>query len=160
MRKAFEFCSLEYAKQLKELGVEQDSWFSYFETGRYGLILEESNTNFELDHYIVVQRLCSAFSIAELGELLPNRVTISEDNIPFESFTIVIKKFYTVNEDRTTTNNYILNYECDSTEIAGENAWLRRYLMSNIFDPNLANAMARMLIYLIENGLMKNDQCG
>lgn len=156
MKKESEFCSLEYAKHLKNLGVVQDSWFSYFETGRYGVILEESNTSFDLDHYFVVQRLGSAFSIAELGELLPNCIT-TEEKEPFNNYRIYITKFHSVGDDQKLINNYIINYECDSTEIHGENAWLRRKLINNIYDPNLANAMAKMLIYLLENGLIKNE---
>jgi len=147
-------CSPEHAKRLKELGVIQESLFSWFDTERYGLTIEESNTSFDLDHYLSVQRLASAFSIAELGELLPNRVTVP-DAEPFDNFVITINKFYNVNEDRSLTNNYILNYSCDSTAAIGIDAWMCKKLTKNIFDPNLADAMAKMLIYLLENGLMK-----
>lgn len=137
-------CSLELSKRLKELGVKQESLFCW----TTNLDLEFLPTNIRNNDICI-----AAFTAAELGEILPNRITVP-DAEPFDNFVITINKFYNVNEDRSLTNNYILNYSCDSTSASGIDAWMSRKLIKNIFDPNLANAMARMLIFLIENKLI------
>lgn len=62
-------CPLELAKRLKELGVKQESAF-YWCDNNYGTWeLEDSPLPaFESDW-------CSAFTVAELGEMLPSGVT-------------------------------------------------------------------------------------
>ncbi len=143
---------------MKELGVKQSSLFWWIgkknvDIAAFGIMylhefhdLEEDTLD-QYDYY-------SAFTVAELGEMLPNTVqTINGE--PFDNYRILIQKFYTVDEKLNKTNNFIINYECDSTEATGQNAWLRRKLTNNIFDSNEANARAKMLVYLIENGLYK-----
>lgn len=138
-------CSLELAEKLKELCIKQESYFYY---GRNSL-----TETVEVGHYSQHWPAnISAFTAPELGDILPNHITTIE-NEPFNNYRICLTKFYSVSE-KQTINNYIINYECDSTEIHGENAWLRRRLTNNIYDPNLANAMAKMLIYLIENKII------
>jgi hypothetical protein len=161
-------CSLEYAKRLLELGIKQNSLF-YWADGsivistELDLLLDNGkvrSTSFVNNSWPDQDILCisSAFNASELGEILPNVITTKEQE-PFNNYRICITKFYSVNKhenyEERLINNYIVNYECDSTEIHGENAWLRRRLTNNIYDPNLANAMAKMLIYLIENKLME-----
>jgi hypothetical protein len=58
--------------------------------------------------------------------------------------------------DMKLTYNYVMNYECD-THLATDKPWDRKYLTKNQWDQNPANAMAKMLIYLYQNGLIKND---
>ncbi len=140
-------CSLGLAKRLRELGVKQESLF-YWETSYETPVIrlrEEVINNFHFHH----EDYYSAYSCAELGNILPNGILLKEGE-PFNSFRISILKFISV-EDNKLINNWIINYECDSTACAGEEAWLRRRLTSNIYDPNLANAMAKMLIWLLEN---------
>ena len=72
-------CSLESAKRLKELGIEQDSIFCYFHC---------SDDSFELDYNtwkkteIFPHEYISAFTVAELGEFLPPEL----DGLYFTSF--------------------------------------------------------------------------
>lgn len=143
-------CSIDLSKRLKELGVKQESYFYWAANGNNGDQWEvhHFNQSYSSDY--------SAFSAAELGELLPNKILI-EANAPFDCFAIYITKFNSVDEKSIITNNYIVNYECDSTPAGGVDAWLRRKLTSNFYDKNLADAMAKMLIHLLENGLIKND---
>ena len=54
--------SLELAKRLKELGVKQESLFYYSQNGLVGGTY---------DVIISSSIICSAFTVAELGELLP-----------------------------------------------------------------------------------------
>lgn len=147
-------CSFELAKKLHDLGVNHESLFYYLNIdgeGKYYIYYHEhlpEESEYEGDEI-------SAFTASELGDILPNHIT-TQTGEPFDNFRIVITKFISV-ENLCHINNYIINYECDSTAMSGEEAWLRRRLTSNIYDPNLADAMAKMLIYLIENGLIKND---
>lgn len=128
--------SLEYAKRLCELGVKQSSLFFH----AIGGIFSRSEALPILDiNY-------SAFTVAELGQLLPNSILLPTGE-PFNHFRIVINKFISVDENNIHINNWIINYECDTTS----EPLLFTKLTKNIYDPNLANAMARMLIYLIEN---------
>ena len=48
----------------------------------------------------------------------------------------------------------IVNYKCDTFDMNNENAIFGKYLTKNIWDENSANALAKMLIYLIENKLV------
>jgi hypothetical protein len=152
-------CSLELAMRLNELGVKHDSYFWYGKIIDPLFKRDKDNALFTQCHWewnegSSYYKEYSAFIAAELGEILPNRVnTINDD--PFNSYCLVIRKFYTVDNERNATNNYIVNYECDTSGITGENACFVRKLTKNIFDPNLANAMAKMLIFLIENNLIK-----
>lgn len=57
-------CSLELAKRLKELGVKQDSYFNWVTNGEGWLIT----------HRQAFQVGCAAFTVAELGEMLPQCV--------------------------------------------------------------------------------------
>ena len=106
--------SLELAKKLKELGVKQDSHFSWFEmnTGKFELYhsgLPTSKSKF------------SAFTVAELGEMLLIQFTILKGvqiSDPRGRYSRLVKRLY-------------------------------------IFEDE-ANARAKMLIYLLENDLIKN----
>jgi hypothetical protein len=60
-------CSLDLAKQLKELGVKQDSYFEWFDEGQYGAHLDKRT---DANSPLGVKRY-AAFTVAELGEMLP-----------------------------------------------------------------------------------------
>ncbi len=140
-------CSLELSKKLLTLGVNSTSFFAYFvDPSHYGMKWE---VNKQIGNVGV-----PAYTAAELGEMLPNNIIIPGAE-PFESYRLSITRFNSVDEEMNIIRNYIVNYECDSTHCFGEEAWLRRKLTSNIYDPNLANAMGKMLIYLIENKLIE-----
>ncbi len=141
-------CALELARRLYELGVKQDSLF-YWERG----YLAQITTDWRLMFGHQYNEYVSAFNVAELGEMLPNSVLLPGME-PFDNFRIEINKFKSVGDYQKITNNWIVSYECDTTHPGGV-PWARRRLTSNIHDPNLANAMAKMLIYLIENKLIE-----
>lgn len=146
-------CSLELAKRLKELGLKQESLFYWTLT----------NSIYKLTWIIddggITDKICplnsySAFSAAELADIIPNAVQTQQGD-PFDNFRIKITKFYSIDLSMNKINNFIVNYDCDTTEASGGNAWLNRQLTRNIYDNNLANAMAKMLVFLIENKLME-----
>jgi len=66
-------CSLELAKRLKELGVKQESAFSWMECSgdtslQFCPIKHWADGNRDINPYVEV---CRAFTVAELGEMLP-----------------------------------------------------------------------------------------
>jgi hypothetical protein len=115
-------CALELAKRLKELGVPQNSIFvwEYEDDHCYGI---------KFFPYAVVPndfnsfKLYSAYTVAELGEMLPDFVELTKIK------NIKIATIYS--EDNGTENNV------------------------SVIDDTEANARAKMLIHLIENGLVK-----
>lgn len=161
--------SFELAKKLLNLGVKQKSIFiwEYFDYKCHGI---------KYIPYAVVPhefnncKLYPAFTSSELLAMLPNRITINE-NEPFNSFRLKIEKSFYVKEkvpddkiinlleiSKNIKEVYLVNYRCDSTECSGENAWLERTLFDhNIYDENPANAFAKALIYLIENGMINYE---
>ena len=150
--------SLELGKRLKSLGVKQDSLFYWVDAYTVIPHLEY------MPNYMFSDRL-SAFTVAELLSILPIRVTLTEGE-PYNSFTFFMKKSFIVKgeynpEKIELTEHYLVNYECDSTACSGHDAWIRRMLISNcvIAEENPANALAEVLIYLLENEIMelKND---
>ena len=63
-------CSLELAKQLKELGVKQESLFNWIFVNRPGEI-GKWRVAYDWDPLYVDSGNISAFTVAELGEMLP-----------------------------------------------------------------------------------------
>lgn len=122
MKLESQVCSLELAKQLKELGVKQESAFYRDEFGHLHDIpyLEKYSGH----HYT------SAFTVAELGEMLPDQ---------WNSFELVIERF---------ENEWDIRYVermADGDETRGE----------RFCDTNEANCRASMLIHLLTQGILK-----
>lgn len=123
-------CSLELAKKLKELAVKQSSYFYYVPTinnnNIFGILSLESICNI-FDNYI------SAFTVAELGEMLPKEL-VAED-----------KSYFFTQCPSRDLKRYIVFY---------------RHTMSFLEDcesddKKEADARAKMLIHLIENKLIE-----
>jgi len=122
-------CSLELAKRLKELKINQESIFywrrwvpirgSSYITPEWSLSYYKGSD----DDYEVI----SAFSVAELGELLPDLIKIRAEN-------------------------YFITMDCDKY-IYYENIkkTCEIHFMDNGDEFTEADARAKMLIYLIEN---------
>lgn len=111
--------SLELAKKLKELGVKQESVFYW--------IIDVLGTRYDLP--TGSNSYWSAFTVGELGSMLPGLVTI-EDEIFFITMDCDKHVYY---EDIDRTEEICASEDHD----------------------NEANARARMIIYLIENGWME-----
>lgn len=127
-------CSLELAKKLKELGVKQESyfWFNHLSDRPDG------TTDVSLNHFKMstASENISAFSVAELGEMLP-------ENIKWERRLawLLCKKEFLFNEEKTPV------YTCEYSNSEGLSAgFMKGY--------NEADARAKMLIYLLENKLI------
>ena len=135
--------SLELSKKLKELGVKQEShwyWESYYlpeiTTDRHNNIIDSKYIRYIADKRPVIRsgfltsklKYYSAYTVAELGELLPEG---------FESHkTILAPENYSKNPNLDTPDYCIKSF--------GE----------IIYDKNEANARAKMLIHLLENKLI------
>lgn len=156
-------CSKELAVRLRELGVEQKSVFYWHDNGLYwmdGEICFRSGRE-EWDGgwqpgELIREMMVSAFTVAELGEMLPRRNKYWSDKLPEEKWSndywCEINLIWSgKNEDDSPKNAYSINYlgEIDKRGF-------QIFLLdgrAEIIDENLANAMAKMLIYLIENNL-------
>jgi len=117
-------CSFELSKRLKELGVKQDSLF-YWHHDNVKDYPSYGDPKLCLCSYDNI----SAFSVAELGEMLPDSIKDDDSEICW---------FY---HDKNNCHRISYVHECEEQcspfiEVKGETE---------------ANARAKMLIHLIEN---------
>lgn len=117
--------SIELAKKLKELGVKQDS---YFDWGDWG---HKNPIEYQIFHGSIrpgepITRIASAFTVAELLDIAP-------------ASTSILKR--TDIETKTKPRYYVETFE--------------HYRYDEDCDENPANALAKMLIYLLENNLIE-----
>ena len=117
--------SLEYAKRLKELNVKQESLFYWCE---YNSIVTNLHYCYERPD---VKNEYSAFTTSELGEMLP-RLVMKDDVGYFLEIYI----------------------DCDGNWCVVYKGFLDSKL-THEYSQSEANCRAMMLIYLIENGLVK-----
>lgn len=115
--------SLELAKKLKEFGFEQKSLF-WWDKGD-GI---EDRIEYSPDKPLL--ELVSAYTVAELGEMLPMEVLF--EDVYFKLAIWKIPKGWSI-------------------FYGGEN-----YALKDEVSEKLADAMAKMLIYLKENNLLVN----
>ncbi len=130
-------CSLELAKMLKELGLKVKSVFCYFHSKRHERIYLEFHShidNYEKDEDFV-EFVCYAYTVAELGEMLPGLIKID-------------KTFFYLSQD------------CDKHPYYEDMMPKTKEIYSDLHHDhdNEANARAKMIIYLLEEGLIKNEK--
>lgn len=142
--------SLELSKKLKKLGVKQESLFVWVldpplnkkknmkllhaPIKKWGIRLlykEYSPTNNEYKFY-------PAFTVAELGEMLPWEILVKENKY---------RKSKVYHLDYCWLDGWLLSYEYLDERLGGEN--------NVIGTKNEANSRAEMLIYLIKNKLLQ-----
>ena len=122
MKSESQVSSLEYSQILQKLGVEQEGLFNWYEDGMGGLEVG-------LDESSVTKGICSAFTVAELGEMLPADVFSGK---------------------RKTTETV----DPDSRVVDFISCWNNGFGGGEELAETEANARAKMLIYLIENKLV------
>lgn len=115
--------SLELAKKLKELGVKQESLFDWVMVGKWWRC-QMSRRDSSVAFFGGEPEVISAFTVAELGEMLP--------------------KFFHVSWQKTNDDGSGM---IEILDIATG----KKY--HSLDEPSEANARAKMLIHLIENGL-------
>lgn len=134
--------SLEISKKLKELGVKQESEFVWADT-RIDRISTGEDKYMQLS-YIQTKHYrykVSAFLASELGELLPNWVFIVKDES--NSFYCYASA-ETYSEYHRNDQNSSVPWDVDEEED----------LIGDIAN-TMSDAMGKMLIYLLENKLIK-----
>lgn len=135
-------CSLECAKRLKELGVKQESLFYHYnEPYYYGKKCEEENwcigTKEKLEDALNLREgPYSAFTVAELGEMLPYFFENVRQAIRYEKCPSKSGFEWVISHSKNYNNTFCIS---EQTEV---------------------NARAKMIIYLLENKLMElpNDK--
>lgn len=146
-------CSLYLARRLKELEVNQNSYFKWEERENgYSEIYHSKPVSCTYKYY-------SAFTASELLSILPNRITLKEGE-PFNSFRIRIEKSLIAKDINDPSKIcmselYIINYYCDTYWIDDKSFSPEKTLTRNISDENSANAFAMALIYLIEHKILE-----
>jgi hypothetical protein len=125
--------SFELAKRLKELYVKQDSYFSWSNCDTPYPRLVHSHMELERSG----DYLISAYTVAELCEMLPELPAPQRLSFGIEKSAIrecLGGKYYGVHD--------ALNYPEDY----------------DVYDDNLANVLAMLLIHLIENKLIEVEK--
>ena len=135
-------CSLELAKRLKELGVRQENYF-YWWVDRYG-VGTDNNAHVQ-DHEPTNPkegwRVVSAFSVAELGEVLPKGMP---GNGHIEGTALHVGRKY--------EGDWFCGYSVHDISRGSEYPHTE-WLHCETADTE-ADARAKMLIYLLENNLL------
>lgn len=154
-------CSLDLAKRLKKLGVKQESHFFWWATGysgEGGLLgskrdaeRHEANEAADAPGANSCYDPVSAFTSAELGELLPTEI-----NVPLKSgrpragnHRITYAIWPSSYEGSYQKPSNVRRFKC------GLNHNSAMFYHNEIDDRCEANARAKMLIYLLENELIK-----
>lgn len=117
-------CSLGLANRLKELGVKQDAYFDWYEHEGIPYVADFAGRYIDplKGHH---EKLCSAFTVAELGEiLLADKLRQIHKSPVGDCWTLPIR-----------TDAHASNRGTDHMDTE-------------------ANARVKMLIYLIENDLL------
>lgn len=139
-------CSLEWAKKLKDLGVKQESLFYYqnnpYNDGQDCIDLMVKEWKGENSQNVIMNSECenddhpkySAFTVADLGEILKMFVIFNNKHLDIDSY--ITYDFYNLVLKQTKSIDFESHYIKEKTE---------------------ANARAKILIHLIENDLWKPD---
>lgn len=129
-------CNLELAKRLKELGVKQESLFYWLQDG-VGM------ATILVDHKGVMQDelYSSAFTVAELGEMLPESIDYQVDEFGHRSVWF-------------TSGRTILNKGKGWYVMYNDPHPANKVPVYAIHGDTEADARAKMLIYLLENKLI------
>lgn len=134
--------SLALSKRLHELGIKKKSVFSYvaFENPPYGICKPADVTDDRWDIYLNTTRdkcppdyYVTAYLASELGEFLPTEIPPKSGSGSYKELTIL---------------------HCGGMWFVGykkENGWV----LPIAIEPNECEARAKMLIHLIEEGIVK-----
>lgn len=147
-------CSLELAKKIKSLGVKTESYYSYFPSQT---IIGEKIQGESMMLYAMQSEspdAVRAYTSSELMEMLPHRILSSQHESPFNDFVLYINKRIWVvsgeNDKLIVEHYYYMNYI--STTTGEEMNWdFNAFLEKPIHDTNFSNALAKMLIVVLEN---------
>ena len=152
MRIEDQVCSLELAKKLKELGVKQESAFYWveiqipFSDKTQFVFWRMDETKGTHPKGIHVKEYLSAFTVAELGEMLPP--SIEQKSLQGVKYFIYLEMDKHPDQ-RPRGWRFRVRYRPTFNEqFAG-------FHNDEYHDDTEANARAKMLVYLIEKGIIK-----
>lgn len=147
--------SLEISKKLFELGIPQESvWGLHWVLNEYCNINGvETFNSMMLTHDVIGARSDTKYKAllaSEIMALLPDRF-ILRDGEPFNGFRFDLTRSCVV-EENTIHKTFIVNYVCDTASVEGKRPLLAATLFPhNIWAKTLPDALAKTLIYIIEN---------
>lgn len=131
-------CNLEWSKKLDEIMPRQESLFAYYgNAGRWSDAIVDMAMYKDADEDFRKHKLLPAYTVAELGEMLPTNI-IKEGRLVW----LVCKKEFIFNEEKTPV------FTCEYSNNEGlDEGHTTAYTE--------ANARAKMLHYLLSNGLLQ-----
>lgn len=154
MQMTQQVCSLELAKKLKELGVKQESLFYHFigaVTGNHDLRMGWDSKG---DINFTNSQTYSAFTVAELGELLPRYIADADQplsGVKGKQYPLIIECLADDYSSDNKINGWRIRYGDTKVKFESE------YKLNSAgiyYIGNEADARAKMLIHLIENKLI------
>lgn len=125
--------SLDLAKRLKELGVKQKSHFIWA-NGGYKWFVSPDHEIIRINDPGYAQPWPSAFTVAEMGEMLPPGIASFQERMA--NTQAEIKKWFCAYEEEADDHGPVINPRVENADTE-------------------ADARAKMLIYLIEKGMVK-----
>lgn len=136
-----QICTAEQAKKLKELGIDQKSSYFKFLYGFWGKSLKQRTwTPITIDNktFVAPSRILAAFTVAELGIMLPGQITTTVLDAP----GLILD----------------LHFGIDGCSYKGYSA-LTSYIFWGEYEgkikfPTEAQGRAAMLIWVLENKLV------
>lgn len=143
-------CSLESAKKLKELGFVQESLFYWSwciteDSNGHAEIVDEDQNYAEQHREEIEYECASAYTVAELGELLPCHISQQEKGHAELNWHMKTGKTHFAGE----CDRWGIEYTCN--QICPGPTSMHRL---TAFADTEAEARAKMLIYLKENKLI------
>jgi hypothetical protein len=139
-------CNLELAKKLKELEVKKPSLYAYYgNAGTWHDAIVDMAMYKDADAEFREHKLLPAYTVAELGEMLPWVINHNKLHYYFTSDKLV-------DGDGFGIEYQVINL---TIEVVLRNEGKEKELfLCREEDKSEANARAKMLIYLIENKLL------
>lgn len=153
--------SLELSKRLKELGVRQDSDWKHCENRQTAFNGPTTLRSVDVEEYnetsawaFQYEIFCSAFTVAELGEMLPRYIADKDQQlsgVKGKQYPLIIECLADDYSSDNKINGWRIRYGDTKVKIDSE------YKLNSAgiyYVGSEADARAKMLIYLIEQGLV------
>jgi hypothetical protein len=160
---SLDIISLELSKRLKELDINHQSLYSYFLSEFQIIKGKVSEKNIVLTYSCIsnTSNKWNAYTASELFEILPYFID-TKNNEPFNFFRFNMTRGLIVEDNKDINNPTIVfsvNYNCDIIQLKKESPYFALNLIKhNIYDASLSNCLAKLLIYLLEEGFVKIEE--
>lgn len=134
-------CTLEQAKKLKKLKLSQDSYFQWKCNNVQNVVVEKTMTDMIDRSLPTLNKNYAAFTVSELGVMLPIEVKNAYLNYRFDHM-----------------GDYHVQYMIDNKEEQDLVLVHNDFLVWKTSNISEAQARATMLIYLLENNLITSEE--